>query len=220
MIPAGAVGVDVSHWQGTINYQQAKADGVSWVSAKVTQGRHYIDPKGHTNLTRAAQAGLAVVGYHFAQPSETPHPSSAVLEAEHYADSYVSGPAVLDWEATSDPRIPLDQVPAYMQVAWITAWVTWWDEHVGVETVVYCDRAIARLLATAATTQGVQLPSLWIANWVGHLGATPADAPAVGCYQESNEFTDGPWGNPIWWQWADQGHVDGMGLGVDLDLAL
>src|SRR5436190_1689512 len=44
-------GIDVSTWQGTIDYAKVAASGRSFVVAKATEGIGYLDPKWVTNRT-------------------------------------------------------------------------------------------------------------------------------------------------------------------------
>ncbi len=41
---AYADGVDVSHWQGSINWSRVKSDGVKFAFMKATEGTGYSDP--------------------------------------------------------------------------------------------------------------------------------------------------------------------------------
>lgn len=209
----------MSHHQNWINWQQAKAAGLGWVSAKVTEGHTYTDPDGGRNLDQAAAAGLTVCAYHFARPDpglEVAH--DAARQAGHYAahrNVYKhGGPAVLDWEATNRKSVMLERCSATWQVAWIRHWADWWQAK-GVPTVVYCDRTIARMVAHAARTEQVELPALWLAYWTAPARITPQDGPVP----LSESYSVAGW-KPTWWQWADQGTVAGIRGNVDLDLTV
>jgi len=57
--PLNAV-VDISHHNGNIDLQQAKADGIIGVIHKATQGTTGLDPMYQTNRAKAAAAGRDV----------------------------------------------------------------------------------------------------------------------------------------------------------------
>src|SRR5579872_5831321 len=51
-------GVDVSHYDGTINWNSAKAAGISFAFAKATQGDSYVDNTFATNWAGMKAAGV------------------------------------------------------------------------------------------------------------------------------------------------------------------
>lgn len=61
----GVVGVDVSHYQGDIDWQKLAKSDVRFAYIKATEGGDYIDPKFKDNWKQAKAAGLPVGGYHF-----------------------------------------------------------------------------------------------------------------------------------------------------------
>ncbi|MBI3647932.1 MAG: hydrolase, partial [Actinobacteria bacterium] len=61
-------GIDVSHWQGKIDWTKVAADGVTFAIVKATEGRNYVDPMYATNAAGATANGIAVGAYHFASP--------------------------------------------------------------------------------------------------------------------------------------------------------
>ncbi len=60
MIP----GIDVSHYQGTIDWQKVKAAGIRFVYLKATQGASFIDPMLFANYIGAKAAGIPIGLYH------------------------------------------------------------------------------------------------------------------------------------------------------------
>jgi lysozyme len=61
----GVVGVDVSHYQGDIDWLKVSQSNVSFAYIKATEGGDYVDPKFADNWKQARAAGLAVGAYHF-----------------------------------------------------------------------------------------------------------------------------------------------------------
>ena len=64
-------GIDVSHWNGDIDFNKVKADGYDFVIIKAGghEGRFYKDPKFEENYLKAKEAGLFIGAYYFAGKS-------------------------------------------------------------------------------------------------------------------------------------------------------
>ena len=60
------LGVDVSHWQGEIDWPEVNAAGIDFAMVKASEGVHEVDPMFHANVKGAHAAGLCVGAYHFA----------------------------------------------------------------------------------------------------------------------------------------------------------
>ena len=58
-------GVDVSRWQGNINWADLRAHGANFVYIKSTDGGDHLDPAFHKNWKEASAAGLRHGAYHF-----------------------------------------------------------------------------------------------------------------------------------------------------------
>ncbi|GIO34333.1 MULTISPECIES: glycoside hydrolase family 25 protein [Paenibacillus] len=64
-----AQGIDVSHWQGVIDWQAVAAAGISFVFVKATQNS--MDNKFLANVRGAKAAGLLIGAYHYVDDSVT-----------------------------------------------------------------------------------------------------------------------------------------------------
>lgn len=58
-------GLDVSRWQGSIDWRRARDAGISFVFIKATEGVEELDPMFDTHRAGAEQAGIPWAGYHF-----------------------------------------------------------------------------------------------------------------------------------------------------------
>ena len=58
-------GIDVSSWQGRINFSLVKNDGIDVVYIKSSEGRSLVDPYFETNYSNAKSNGLKVGFYHY-----------------------------------------------------------------------------------------------------------------------------------------------------------
>lgn len=71
-------GIDVSHWEGHINWQLAAAS-INFAYFKCTDGTRFVDTCFHQNQQGCLEAGLPHAPYHYFQPTIDP-----VAQAEHF----------------------------------------------------------------------------------------------------------------------------------------
>lgn len=76
-------GIDVSDWQGYIDFSQVKNSGIEIVYIKSSQGTSFVDPYFRTNYNNAKANGLKVGLYHFLT-------ARTVQEAENQATYFAS----------------------------------------------------------------------------------------------------------------------------------
>jgi GH25 family lysozyme M1 (1,4-beta-N-acetylmuramidase) len=199
-------GIDVSHWQNTIDWTAVAASGKRFAFIKASDGQldasgaMYVDPLYATNRAGATTNGLLVGAYHFARPDATP--GDAVAEADHFVDSAAPAPGeilpVLDLEQTGGLN------PAALQ-AWVEGFLGEVYARTGVRAIIYVSPAFwsNKLNNTPAlANEGYRV--LWIAHW------TAASQPTVPA---------GNWGGSGWtfWQYTSSGVVPGITGNVDLD---
>ena len=72
-------GVDVSSYQGDVDFAELRRQGVGFAYIKATEGGAYKDPKFTTNWSAAEEAGLPVGAYHFFS-----YDTSGAKQAENY----------------------------------------------------------------------------------------------------------------------------------------
>ena len=95
----GYQGIDVSNWQGYIDYRQVAASGIEVVMMKASQGTTYRDPFFDINYQNAKANGLKVGFYHYLTATTT---ERAVAEARFFT-SVIAGKTpdcklVMDYE--------------------------------------------------------------------------------------------------------------------------
>ena len=199
--PLGAVpGIDVSHWQGAIDWAQVAAAGKRFAIAKATDGQGYVDPTYATNKAAAELNGIAFGAYHFARPDRTAN--DAVLEADHFVDNADLGPGNLI------PVLDIEKNEDNMSQAKITAWILAWLDRVtarlGVRPMVYTSPN-GWLVRTGDTTAvaAAGYTVLWVAHW----GVSSPTVPA-------QDWNGNGW---TFWQYSSTGSVAGIQGNVDLD---
>jgi lysozyme len=65
-----ALGVDVSRWQRTVEWNTLRDAGVSFAVVKASQGTRLIDPLLRTHLEGARSVGMVTGVYHWADPTQ------------------------------------------------------------------------------------------------------------------------------------------------------
>ena len=69
-------GIDVSHWQGDVDWRAVKKSGRRFAFAKATEGRSMVDEKFEQNWKNMKEAGLIRGAYHFAKPTTAAKPQA------------------------------------------------------------------------------------------------------------------------------------------------
>ena len=99
-----AIGIDVSAYQGNVDWQAVKADGVQFAIIRLgyrgyTQGTINLDSKFQQNIAGAKAAGLKVGVYFFSTAiSEAEAEAEAAFVLENLKGISLDLPVVFDWE--------------------------------------------------------------------------------------------------------------------------
>lgn len=95
-------GIDVSKWNGDINWMKVRQSGVSFAFIKATEGKDVIDPRFAEYAQNANNAGIANAPYHFYYFCSTAD-QQADWFIQNVPRSAVTLPPVLDveWNHTS-----------------------------------------------------------------------------------------------------------------------
>ena len=198
--PTWVEGIDVSHWQGTINWPLVAKAGKQFAFLKASDSTDYRDPTYAANRSNAKAAGLVVGAYHFARPDATI--GDAVAEADLFVDAAApaSGdlPPVLDLETSGGLSITDLQV-------WVQTFLDHVYERTGIRGAIYVSPSFwSTYMGNTATFALNGYKVVWIAHW------TTASQPTM---PASN------WGGEGWtfWQYTSSGTVPGISGRVDLD---
>jgi lysozyme len=193
-------GIDISHWQGEIDWTQVRAAGKAFAFMKASEDIDFIDGTYVLNRSRARAAGLVTGAYHFAQPDRSPGDAGA--EADHFlATAAIADgdlPPVLDLERANG------LTPAELQ-AWVKAYLERIRVRTGVRGVIYTSPNFwSRNMGGTDwfATNGYRV--VWVAHW------TTAPAPRV----PASDWAGFGW---TFWQYTSSGSVAGITGRVDLD---
>ena len=192
-------GVDVSHWQNTIDWSKVAAAGKRFAIIKASESTTYVDPLYATNRARAQAAGMWTGAYHFAQPNAAV--GDALAEADHFVATLSLGRGDLI------PALDLEQAGG-LSVAALQTWVSTWlgevTRKVGVRPMIYTSPSFWKTyMGNSQALADAGYRTLWIAHW----GVAAPTVPANN------------WGGRGWtfWQYTSCGAVPGISGCVDLD---
>jgi GH25 family lysozyme M1 (1,4-beta-N-acetylmuramidase) len=199
-------GIDVSHWQGSIDWTAVRNAGIKFTFAKATEGVDFIDVNFHQYMAGAIAAGVPIGPYHFARiNSGETIPTDAVDEANDFVDAiehYYDGPGmvlrpVLDYEQLpNDPVSP--SVKAYVS-KWIRDFSGRVEDRLGFAPIIYtcCGFGSAAILES-----DIAVHDLWVRRITGGDVFNPASPPTTG--------EMGIWSDWTFWQWSATGNVGGI----------
>ena len=193
----GIMGIDVSKWNGNIDWAQVKASGVNYVIIRCgyrgsSQGALIEDPKYKANIEGATKAGLKVGVYFFSQAIdevEAVQEASMVLSlVKNYKISY---PIFLDVEASGGRA-----------------------DNISKETRTAVCKAFCQTIQNSGYTAGIYANKTWLTKKI--------DTSQLGSYKIwLAQYASAPTytGRYEMWQYKDSGSVPGISGHVDLNLS-
>ena len=188
---ATTMGVDISYYQGTIDWAKAKAAGVKFAFVRVSDGTTFVDPKFVQNWSNTKTNGVIRGAYQFFRPSQNVNAQADMMI--NAIGQYTPGdlPPVIDVEADGG------LAPATV-AARVRQWVDRVKTALGVEPIVYTGMYFWRDEVGGPTSFAPN--PLWIAQYTSLCPNLPA-----------------PWMKWTFWQHTDSGHVNGITGNVDMD---
>ena len=181
--------IDISQWQGAINWGVVRASGVEIAIIKMSGGDAglYTDSKANQNYYNAKNAGVAIGGYHFAGGGSPENEADFFIAAMSPLET--NDVLVLDWEINHpDP------------VGWCVRFCQRVIDRTGIRPIFYTNQN--RLV----TLNWQPLVNMNIGLWVAHYGVSPDDNMNVGAFPTY-----------IMHQYTSSGSVPGIAGRVDLD---
>ena len=191
-------GIDVSKYQGRIDWDAVATTPVRFVIMRATLGNVYRDGRFARNAAEARRVGLTVGAYHFAKPSLARWDPRA--EADHFLNvvGLRAGDVVpvLDIEETGG-------LSSRQLRTWATAWLRRVEERTGVRAMIYSGNYFWHGFMRNTPWFAHRDHPLWVAHW--YVGAP--DVPG------------GRWAGRGYtvWQWSAAGRISGIKGPVDRD---
>ncbi|MBA0050637.1 lysozyme [Streptomyces sp. AJS327] len=190
---SGVQGIDVSHYQGSINWGSVKGDGIQFAWIKATEGTTYKDPKFSANYTGAYNNKVIRGAYHFARPASSSGSAQADFFAKNggaWSADNLTLPGVLDIENGSSSQC--HGVGQAAMRTWINDFYTTYKQRTGRDMVIYTTANWWNTCTGNWTGMRDKAP-LWVAHWT-------TGSPTI------------PSGFPTWtaWQYTDKGNIGGI----------
>ncbi|MFB8210152.1 MULTISPECIES: GH25 family lysozyme [unclassified Streptomyces] len=195
-LKANPEGIDVSSWQGGINWSSVRGAGIEFAWMKATEGLTYKDPTFSANYLNAYNAGVIRGAYHYARPDV----SGGAAQADFFASNggawsrdNLTLPGVLDIEGTC-----YGYSQASMQ-QWILDFYNQYKARTGRDVVIYTSPSWWNTCTGGWSGMSARSP-LWVANWTTGTPSIPSGFPFYTV-----------------WQYTSTGSVSGVSGNVDRD---
>ena len=185
-------GIDVSKWQGDINWKKVSTDGVDFVMIRSSYGSEHTDEKLKNNVTGCEKYGIDYGFYHYTYAKSA---SEARKEAKYFLKTIKNYdptyPIVLDIEEEYFKKMSrkkvTDIIVAFMEEL----------ENAGYYAMIYSS---PNFINNYTDFSRLTKYDIWIACW--------------GDEERLNSYYDGHYGM---WQYSSTGSVNGIKGDVDLD---
>ncbi|TMA45096.1 MAG: hypothetical protein E6J71_13380 [Deltaproteobacteria bacterium] len=196
-----ASGIDVSHFQGPIDWKAVANDGIGFAYLKATQGSDGVDVQFVRNWQGTRTVGVLRGAYHVYSPARP-----VTLQVDHFV-KVVSTlqpddlPPALDLEEVRGgaSQDQWDRIDAGERVQLVLEWLQGVEAKLGRRPVIYTrGRFVAAKLPGAAPLGAYPL---WIADYSDALQPSRPSA----------------WSTWTFWQYSDRGQVRGITGQIDRD---
>jgi lysozyme len=192
-------GIDVSHFQGAVDWAAVAGAGIALAYAKATDGGTGTDSRFAANWAGMKAAGVLRGAYHFFRPA-----TAAEAQADHFVQvvgALAPGdlPPMLDVEETGTSPEQWAAVAEDQRVQLVETWLDRVEAALGLRPILYTR---AGFIEQYFPDPGDLVNDLL---WVAHYTSKPAPSLPPG------------WDDWTLWQFSETGNVAGVTGAVDLD---
>lgn len=190
---ASVKGMDVSGYQGNVNWSSAWANGARFAYVKATEGTYYTNPYFAQQYNGSFNVGMIRASYHFARPDTTTGAVQADYFVSHgggWAKDGKTLPGVVDLEYN-----PYGATCYGLSQAGMAAWIGSFSNEYHARTtrwpVIYTSTSWwSQCVGTSANFSGTS--PLWVARYASTVGTLPY-----------------AWASYTFWQFSDTGIFPG-----------
>ncbi len=187
-------GIDVSKWQGEIDWASVRAAGTRFAFVKSTEGGDHEDERFRLNWAGAKAAGVPVGAYHFVYWCRPAH-EQAQWFVQHIPRDPDALPPVLDLEWNGHSRTCPRKVPREIALEKARLMLRELEAHTGKVPIIYTDITFHKEVLEGER-EFDRYPF-----WLRSVAATPEE-----------RYTERPW---AFWQYTTTGRVPGIRGDVD-----
>ncbi|CAN1556007.1 Acm Lyzozyme M1 (1,4-beta-N-acetylmuramidase) [Rhabdaerophilaceae bacterium] len=185
-------GIDISKWQGEIDWPEVKRAGTAFVFIKATEGGDHLDERFHANWAAAKANGIPRSAYHFVFWCRSAEEQADWFRKNVPADADAL-PPVLDVEWNGHSRTCPKKIDADLARRKIAIMLKAMEKHTGKRPIIYTD------IPFHADVMAGHFPDY--AFWLRSVAAEPHER-----YDNRN------W---MFWQYTTTGRVPGIKGPVD-----
>jgi lysozyme len=187
-------GIDISKWQGRIDWEAVRAANTRFVFIKATEGGDHVDEKFRENWRGAKAAGIPRAAYHFVFWCRPGH-EQAQWFSQHIPNDPDALPPVLDVEWNGHSRTCPRKISAEKARAKMRVMLEELEQLTGKRPIIYTDITF-HADVIEGTSEFDKYPF-----WVRSVAAPPRE-----------RYTNRPWS---FWQYTTTGRVPGIKGDVD-----
>lgn len=172
--PALNNGIDVSHFQGEINWTEVIEQKIDFVFLKSTQGNNFIDPTYQQHKSELEQLNIPFGSYHFFEPDIDP-----IHQANFYLEKTGTNhklPPVVDIEITGD--VSSTEIQTRLK-----AWLEKIEKETQCKPIIYTNRYFWNEYLNADFTEYY----LWISDYAKEI-TLPQNVDDWLLWQNSQSF--------------------------------
>lgn len=199
-------GIDISHWQGDIDWKKVEASGKTFAFLKVTDGtfdiagpRRYVDRRFAENATEAQPGKIVLGAYHFFRPTNNTQGqiNSFLAMVSRFKEPFI--PAV-DLEPTKSKSNPeeWEETSKDERFEMVKKYLLGVERELKVKPVIYTSNFFMEYFMPLYPFFA-DYP-LWLADYTPQVVKVPA-----------------PWKKFHFIQYSEKGKVDGIQGDVDLN---
>lgn len=190
-----ALGIDVSHFQGDVDWEEIRSHKISFAYTKATQGRSYVDTRFNKNWSDMLTAEITRGAYHFYSSED-----AGKEQALHFIKTVKELkkgdlPPVLDLEQGSiNGKVDVENFQKEVKI-----WLKTVEEKFGIKPIIYTNNPFANEYLNHSDFADYML-------WVAEYGVKKPKTPIA-------------WQGKGWsiWQRTERGNIEGEVGNVDHD---
>jgi lysozyme len=185
-------GIDISRWQGDIDWTAVKGAGTRFVYMKATEGGDHVDPAFQRNWEGARRAGIPRGAYHFVFWCRPAHEQALWFKQQIPSDPDAL-PPVLDVEWNGHSKTCPQKIDRSLALEKIQLMLTELEQLTGKKPIIYTDITFHKDVLEGEFNN--------YAYWIRSTAALP-----------ETRYANRPW---AFWQFTTTGRVPGIKGDVD-----